>query len=277
MANAPPAIPTLPLNTGAAIPQVGLGVWQTPSGRVTQSAVTAAFQAGYRHVDTARIYGNEADVGAALRASGVPRADVFVTTKLWNDDQGYDRALVAFDASLERLGLEYVDLYLIHWPVAGKRLESWRALERLHADKRARAIGVSNFLVPHLEELLAKAKIVPAVNQIELHPFLQRQETCALCARKGIVVEAYSPLTSGKKLGHPGLQEVAKEAKRSPAQVLLRWGIQHGFVVLPKSTRAERIQENARLFDFSLSAEAMKRLDALEEGLATGWDPGGQD
>jgi diketogulonate reductase-like aldo/keto reductase len=272
-----PAIPALPLNTGATLPQVGLGVWQTPSGRVTRAAVAAAFQAGYRHIDTARIYGNEADVGAAVRDSGIARADTFVTTKLWNDDQGYDRALKAFDASLERLGLDYVDLYLIHWPVAGKRLESWRALERLYEDKRARAIGVSNFLVPHLEQLLAKAKVVPAVNQIELHPFLQRQDTCALCAREGIVVEAYSPLTRGKKLGHPVLEEVAKKTKRSPAQVLLRWGVQHGFVVLPKSTRAERIQENGRLFDFSLSAEAMKRLDALEEGLATGWDPGSQD
>jgi diketogulonate reductase-like aldo/keto reductase len=199
-----------------------------------------------------------------------------VTTKLWNDDQGYDRALRAFDASLERLGLEYVDLYLLHWPVAGKRLDSWRALERLHEEKRARAIGVSNFLVPHLQELLAKAKTRPAVNQIELSPFLQRRETVALCRQHGIVVEAYSPLTHGQRLDHPTLQKVAGKVGRSVAQVLLRWSVQHGNVVLPKSTKPERIAENGRIFDFTLDAEAMRELDGLEEGLATGWDPAEQ-
>jgi diketogulonate reductase-like aldo/keto reductase len=264
---------TLALSTGAAIPQVGLGVWQSPKGAGTQDAVIAALRHGYRHVDTARIYGNEKDVGEALRKSGVPRADLFVTTKLWNDDQGYDSALRAFDASLGRLALDYVDLYLIHWPVAGKRKESWRALERIFEEKRARAIGVSNFLVPHLEELLKDAKVVPAVDQIELHPFLQHKETVQLCAAKGIVVEAYSPLTHGQRMGHPVVVEVAKSVGRSPAQVLLRWGIQHGLVVLPKSVREERIAENIGLFDFTLDTDAMKKLDGLEEGLATGWDP----
>jgi diketogulonate reductase-like aldo/keto reductase len=266
-------IPSLELNTGARIPQVGLGVWQAPRGGVARDAVVSALRLGYRHIDTARIYGNEADVGEALRASEVARADVFVTTKLWNDDQGYDRALKAFDASLERLGLEYVDLYLLHWPVAGKRLDSWRALERIFHEKRARAVGVSNFLVPHLEELLAKAEVVPAVDQIEVHPFLQHRDTRAFCAARGIVVEAYSPLTHGERLRDPAVTEVAKRANKTNAQVLLRWGIQHGMVVLPKSVREERIAENAAVFDFELDADAMKRLDVLEQGAATGWDP----
>ena len=267
---------TLPLSSGAEIPQVGLGVWQSPRGASTRNAVLAALRVGYRHVDTARIYGNEADVGAAVRDSGIARAEIFVTTKLWNDDQGYDSALRAFDASLERLGLDYVDLYLIHWPVAGKRLESWRALERLHDEKRARAIGVSNFLEPHLLELLRTAKHVPDVNQIELTPFLQRRETRALCQEHGIVVEAYSPLTRGRRLGHPVVAGVAQRVGRTPAQVLLRWGLQHGHVVLPKSTRPERIAENGALFDFALDAESMSALDALEENLTTGWNPADQ-
>jgi diketogulonate reductase-like aldo/keto reductase len=267
---------TLALLTGARIPVVGLGVWQSPRGATTRDAVSTALRDGYRHVDTARIYGNEADVGAGLRASGVPRADVFVTTKLWNEDQGHDAALRAFDASLKRLELDYVDLYLLHWPVAGKRLDSWRALERLHAEGRAKAIGVSNYLRPHLEELLAHAKVVPAVNQIELSPFLQRREAVDLCKAKGIVVEAYSPLTHGQRLDHPAVVAEARRVGRTAAQVLLRWGVQRGFVVLPKSTREARIRENAAIFDFTLDAEAMVRLDALEEGLATGWDPARQ-
>jgi diketogulonate reductase-like aldo/keto reductase len=268
--------PVLQLNNGGAIPQLGLGVWQTPRGESTQDAVAAALRLGYRHVDTARIYGNERDVGIGVQKSGVPRAQVFVTTKLWNDDQGYDSALRAFDASLARLGLEYVDLYLLHWPVAGRRLDSWRALERIHADKRARAIGVSNFLSPHLDELLARAQVVPAVNQIEVSPFLQQRDTRAFCARRGIVVEAYSPLTHGRRLGDPAVTRVAKRVGRSPAQVLLRWGLQHGMVVLPKSTRETRIRENAAIFDFALDADAMVALDACEEGLVTGWDPRAQ-
>jgi diketogulonate reductase-like aldo/keto reductase len=263
----------LPLNTGASIPQLGLGVWQTPRGEATRHAVASALRLGYRHVDTARIYGNERDVGLGLHESGVPREQVFVTTKLWNDDQGFDSALRAFDASLGRLGLEYVDLYLLHWPVPGQRLESWRALERIHAEKRARAIGVSNFMPSHLEQLLARAHVVPAVNQIEVHPFLQHRETRALCAKRGIVVEAYSPLTHGRRLGHPTVKSVAERVGRSPAQVLIRWAIQHGMVVLPKSAREARIKENAAVFDFELDAAAMNALDACDEGLATGWDP----
>jgi diketogulonate reductase-like aldo/keto reductase len=260
------------LTTGAELPQVGLGVWQA-SPEDCRRAVAAALRLGYRHIDTARIYGNEADVGAAIRDSGIPRDQIFVTTKLWNDDQGYDSALRAFDASAKRLGLDYIDLYLIHWPLPGRRLDSWRALEKLHDDKRARAIGVSNFLVPHLEELFAKAKHTPHVNQIELSPFLQRRDTVELCRRHDIVLEAYSPLTRGKRLGHPEIKAIAGELGRSPAQVLLRWGIQRGFVILPKSVREERIRENAALWDFVLDVRQLARLDALEENLATGWDP----
>jgi methylglyoxal/glyoxal reductase len=266
-------VPSLTLNTGHSIPQVGLGVWQSPRGAVTQGAIGAALRLGYRHVDTARIYGNERDVGEAVRSSGVPREEVFVTTKLWNDDQGYDAALLAFDRSLQLLGLDYIDLYLIHWPVADRRLESWRALEHIFADKRARAIGVSNFLVPHLTELLAHAKVVPAVNQIEVHPFLPQEDTRAFCKEHGITVEAYSPLTHGKRIADPVITEVAHEAQRTNAQVLLRWGIQHGMVVLPKSVNEGRIAENAGLFDFELDEASMTKLDALEAGAATGWDP----
>jgi diketogulonate reductase-like aldo/keto reductase len=264
---------SIPLRSGSSIPALGLGVWQTPRGGATAAAVTAAIQAGYRHVDTARIYGNENEVGDAVRASALPRSELFVTTKLWNADQGYDATLRAFDASLSRLGLDYVDLYLIHWPVPGKRLDSWRALEKLHADGRARAIGVSNFLRRHLEELLAVAKVVPHVNQIELTPFLQRRETTAYCKEHGIVVEAYSPLTRGQKLSDPTVLSVARRLGRTPAQVLLRWGLAHGFVVLPKSTQAARIRENAALFDFEIGPADLSLLDGLEAGLVTGWDP----
>jgi diketogulonate reductase-like aldo/keto reductase len=266
-------IPWLPLAAGARIPQLGLGVWQTPRGAATVNAVKAALAAGYRHIDTASIYGNEADVGTAIRESGVRRDALFITTKMWNDDQGYDKALRAFDRSLARLKLEYVDLYLMHWPVPSRRLESWRALERIHDEQRARAIGVSNFLQPHLAELLPRAQVKPAADQIELSPFLQRSETVAYCRQHDIVIEAYSPLTHGQRLNHPVVAEIAARVQRSPAQVLIRWGLQNGLVVLPKSSRPARIRENAAVFDFELDGTAMQRLNALEEGLATGWDP----
>lgn len=264
---------TLVMNNGLEIPRLGLGVYETAPGEVTRNAVREALRVGYRHIDTARIYGNEADVGAAVRDSGVPRGEVFVTTKLWNDDQGHDAALRAFDASLSRLGLEYVDLYLVHWPVPGKRLESWKALEEIAGDGRARSIGVSNFMAQHLAELLGEVSVMPAVNQIELSPFNQQRAARAVCEENGIVVEAYSPLTRGQRLNDPVVAGVAARTKRSPAQVLLRWSLQTGLVVLPKSARPERIRENAAIFDFELSADDMAKLDALDEGLATGWDP----
>jgi diketogulonate reductase-like aldo/keto reductase len=263
------------LATGAQIPQIGLGVYQSAPGDLTHRAVATALELGYRHIDTARIYGNEADVGAAIKAGPVPRDQVFVTTKLWNDDHGYDSAMRALDTSLGRLGLEYVDLYLIHWPVPERRRDSWRALERALADGRAKAIGVSNYMVPHLRELIGDAKVVPHVNQIELSPFLQRRDTCALCREHGIAIEAYSPLTRGQRLSHPAVVAVARAVGRTAAQVLVRWSIQHSFIVLPKSIHRERIAENAAVFDFALDAAQMAKLDELEEGLATGWDPHG--
>jgi diketogulonate reductase-like aldo/keto reductase len=263
---------TVRLNTGARMPRVGLGVWQAPKGEETRAAVRAALELGYRHVDTARIYGNEADVGAAIRDSGVPRDEIFVTTKLWNADQGYDAARRAFDASLARLGLDHVDLYLVHWPVPELRLASWRALEELHAEGRARAIGVSNFMPRHLEELLGAARVVPAVDQVEASPFLQQRDTRAFCADHGIVVEAYSPLTRGRRLDHPVLVKVAAALGRTPAQVLVRWCLESDMAPLPKSTQRARIAENVAVFDFELGPHKAA-LDALEEGLATGWDP----
>jgi len=266
----------LALRNGRSIPQIGLGVWQARAGEVTRDAVRTAIRLGYRHIDTAKIYGNEADVGAAVKDSGVARDQVFVTTKLWNDDHGFDAALRAFDASLARLGLDYVDLYLVHWPVADKRIDTWRAMERIAKEGRARSVGVSNYLVPHLEELFTHASELPVVNQIETHPFLQHRETRALCEKHQIVVEAYSPLTRGRRLGDPKVVAIAKRIERTPAQVILRWGVQHGLVLLPKSTNAARIKENASLFDFALDDTAMKELDALDEGAAVAWDPRAQ-
>lgn len=264
---------TVKLNNGVELPRLGLGVFRAPRGEVTRQAVLAALAAGYRHIDTARIYGNERDVGAAVRGSGLPREDIFVTTKLWNEDQGYDSALRACERSLKDLGLEYVDLYLVHWPVPGRRLESWRALEKLLAEGKCRAIGVSNFLEHHLDELLGKARVVPAVNQVEQHPFLYQPALLRYCADKGIAVEAYSPLTKGLRLGDPRVVELARKYGKSPAQVLIRWCLEHGLVVIPKSVHAERIRENASVFDFSLSPEDLRRLDGLNEDLYTGWDP----
>lgn len=258
-----------------AIPQLGLGVYQSPNGAETVDTVRYALQHGYRHIDTARIYHNEADVGAGLRAAGIPREEVFVTTKLWESDQGYDSAIAAYRESLRLMGLEYIDLYLIHWPLPGKRRYSWMALETLLEEGRVRAIGVSNYLVRHLEELFSYAQILPAVNQIEMSPYnyLQRRDTLNLCAAQNIVVEAYSPLTKGRKLGDPRLAAIAARYGCAPAQVLLRWSVQKGFVVLVKSNQPERIRENAAIFDFALSTNDMALLDTFNENLATGWDP----
>lgn len=266
---------TITMRTRRAIPAIGLGVYKSEPGPVTRNAVEHALALGYRHVDTASIYNNEADVGDAIAASGLDRGDVFVTTKLWNEDQGYDKALVAFDRSLELLGLDYVDLYLIHWPVAELRLDTWRALERLTLDGRVRDIGVSNYMAHHLQEILDSAAVVPAINQIEMSPYnyRSRQDTIDLCDQHGIVIEAYSPLTKGRKLGDPVLSEIGGPHGKTPAQVLIRWALDKGFVVLPKSVNADRIAENFAVFDFSLTDEDVARLDALDEGLATGWDP----
>ena len=264
---------TVKLNNDVRMPILGLGVYQSPPGRVTRNAVNFALRVGYRHVDTARIYGNEADVGEAVRESGVPRGDLFVTTKLWNSDQGYDSTLRACEASLKRLGLDYLDLYLVHFPVPDVRKESWREMETLLKKGRCRAIGVSNFTIRHLEELITESDVIPSVNQIEFHPFLYQKELLKYCQRKRIQVEAYSPLARGERLKHPRIISLATKYSKTPAQLMIRWGIQHGLVVIPKSTREERIRENSQVFDFDISDDDMRSLDSLNEDLRLNWDP----
>jgi diketogulonate reductase-like aldo/keto reductase len=263
------------LNNGVEIPLVGLGVFRSPAGRTTRKAIEYAFKTGYRHIDTAHIYGNEADVGKAVASSGIPRQEIFVTTKLWNAHQGYDSTLKACEQSLRKMKLDFVDLYLMHWPVQDLRLESWKAMEKLLAEGKCRSIGISNFMVHHLEELLKNSDVVPAVNQIELSPYnyLQRRDLIELCDSRNIVIEAYSPLTKGRKLNDPQLVAIAGKYGKTPAQILIRWALEKRFVVLPKSVNRERIIENASVFDFSLSPEDLKILDGFNENLVTGWDP----
>lgn len=265
---------TVSLAGGVTIPQVGLGVFQVPSAQA-QRVVEDALAVGYRHVDTAAAYVNEAGVGAALRAADVPRAEVFVTSKLRNGDQGFDQALRAYDDTLERLGLETLDLYLIHWPnpEAGLWQDSWRALERLLDEGRVRAIGVSNFLVEHLRELASFASHAPAVNQIEVHPAFQQREVIAECERAGIAVEAYSPLGQGGALEHPMVREIAAAHAVSPAQVVLGWHVQQGRVVIPKTVSRERMVANAALAGLALTEAELAAIDALEAGDRIGNDP----
>jgi diketogulonate reductase-like aldo/keto reductase len=265
--------PRITLDNGIEIPQLGLGVYQSGAGGETERAVRWALDLGYRHVDTARIYGNEEDVGKAIRASDVPREEIFVTTKLWNSDHGEQQAVRACEGSLKRLGLDHVDLYLVHWPVAKVRRASWKGLTQLLESGKCRAIGVSNYTIRHLDEMAADGGVVPAVNQVELHPFLTQEALVARCREAGIVVEAYSPLARGKRMKHPTLARVAERAGKTPAQVLVRWSIQRGYVVIPKSVKRERIEENARVFDFVLPDDDMQRLDACNEDLRTSWDP----
>ncbi|MGW7413947.1 aldo/keto reductase [Streptomyces sp. NPDC054863] len=269
-----PHVPTVTLNNGVTMPQLGFGVFQVPDEETT-AAVGSALAAGYRSIDTAAVYGNERGVGRALAASGIARDELFVTTKLWNADQGHDATLAAFDASLDKLGLDHVDLYLIHWPTPARDLysETWRAFEKLLADGRTRAIGVSNFQPAHLERLLDKASVVPAVNQIELHPGLQQRELRAFHARHGILTEAWSPLAQGAVLGDPAITSIAARHGRSPAQVVLRWHLQTGNVVIPKSVTEARIRENLDVFGFVLSEQEIDAIAALDRGMRTGPDP----
>jgi len=264
---------TLELCNGVTIPRLGLGCYQLPDGPPALHAVDYALEVGYRHLDTARMYGNESSVGEAVRNSFVPREEIFITTKLWNDDHGYDRAITACQESLNDLGLDYVDLYLIHWPVEDKRRDSWRALETLAEEGLCRAIGVSNYMPRHLEELLGECRIRPAVNQVEFSPYLFLEDLLTLCRAEQIALEAYSPLTKGQRLGDPKLAEIAAECGRTPAQILIRWALQHDLIVIPKAGRPEHILENFEVRDFTLSAEQMTRLNALDEGLRTSWDP----
>ncbi|MER5890575.1 aldo/keto reductase, partial [Streptomyces sp. NPDC001941] len=258
-------VPSITLNNGVAMPQLGFGVWQVPDDEAAK-AVGTALEAGYRSIDTAAIYENEKGTGQAIAASGLPRDELFVTTKLWNSEQGYDSTLRAFDASLDKLGLDHVDLYLIHWPLPSKDayVDTYKAFEKIHADGRAKAIGVSNFLVPHLTRLMEETSIVPAVNQIELHPQLAQGELRAFHAEHGIATEAWSPLGQGRGLLEvPTVVAVAQKHGRTPAQVVLRWHLQTGNVVIPKSVTPSRIAENIDVFGFELDAEA-ERLGHAE-------------
>ncbi|MFW9803641.1 MAG: aldo/keto reductase [Candidatus Thorarchaeota archaeon] len=263
---------TIELNTGVKIPVFGLGTYLS-TGAGTSTLVEGALELGYRHIDTAAFYENEREIGEAVRKSGFDREEIFITTKLWNDDHGYDNALAAFEASLDKLGMDYVDLYLIHFPVYGKRQESWRALERILENGGAKAIGVSNYMEWHLNELLDHCESAPTVNQVEFHPFLYQKHLLDFCNSKNIRLEAYSPLTKGRRLNDKKLTDVAREYDRTPAQILIRWSLQHNLIVIPKSSNLDRIKENADVFDFSISNEDMERLNALDEDFRSSWDP----
>lgn len=268
-------VPVVALNNGVQIPQLGFGTWQIPEDD-TQAIVEHALGTGYRHVDTAAAYGNEAQVGAALKASGVPRDELFVTTKLWNADHGREKTLKAFDVSLEKLGVDVLDLYLIHWPTPRNDdyVETWKALEELLEGGRVRAIGVSNFQVAHLERLLAETDVVPAVNQIELHPHLTQAELSAFHAAKTIHTEAWSPLAQGGKLlDDETVAAIAGRVGKTPAQVVLRWHLQHGHIIFPKSVTPSRVDENFDVFDFDLTAEDLAAITALNRDERTGPDP----
>ena len=278
----------LTLNVGGSMPVLGLGTWQLSEGKEVETAVLWALEAGYRHIDTAKIYGNEQGVGRAIAKSEIPRQEIFVTTKLWNADQGYESALAAIDASLARLKLSYVDLYLVHWPHASdhreekgaagnKRRETWQAMEEILKSGKARAIGVSNYTVRHLEEMKTYASVMPAVDQVEFHPFLYQKELLEYCEKNNIVLEAYSPLVHGRRLSDERISTIAKAHHKTNAQVLIRWSLQHGCVVLPKSARKERIKENTGVFDFELAPTDMSALDSLHEDYHVTWNPNNSD
>jgi diketogulonate reductase-like aldo/keto reductase len=268
-------VPNLKLNNGVEMPQLGYGVFQIPNEETT-AAVSAALHAGYRSIDTAAVYGNEEGVGTALAAAGLERDELFITTKLWNTDQGYDKTLRAFDASLEKLGLEQLDLYLIHWPTPKRDLylDTWKAFEKLYADGKVRAIGVSNFHPAHLERILQTGGTVPAVNQIELHPYLRQDELRAFDAKHDIATEAWSPLAKGGDLlSEPAIVALAEKHGRTPAQVVIRWHLQLGNIVIPKSVTPTRIRENFDVFGFSLTGAEVASLSTLDKGERTGPDP----
>lgn len=267
-------LPSVTLNNGVDIPQVGFGVFLVPEAE-TKAAVASALDAGYRHIDTAKIYENESAVGAAIAESGIARDELFVTTKLWNSDQGYDAALDGFDASLKRLGLDYLDLYLIHWPMPAQDtyVDTWKAFERLYTDGRVRSVGVSNFQPPHLERLLDETELVPAINQVELHPWLQQKELRAFHAEHGIVTEAWSPISRGEKLSDPTIGSIADKHAVSPVQVILRWHVDVGNVIIPKSVNPGRMAANLDLFDIQLDEDDHAAIGTLDDGTRVGPDP----
>ena len=263
---------TAELNNGVKIPLLGLGTYLA-TGETCYRAIRHAIKIGYRHIDTAAMYNNEIEIGNAIRDCEEPREEIFVTTKLWNSDHGYKKAKAAFEASLDRLGLEYVDLYLIHWPVQGLRMESWKALEELYKEGKCKSIGVSNYMKWHIDELLKEAKVVPVVNQIEFSPYLYLKELQDYCMEKKIWIQAYSPLTKGRMLNDPPLVEIGKKYDRSSAQILIRWCLQRDTIVLPKSANQNNITENMEIYDFEISKEDMKTLDNFHRNMRTTWDP----
>ncbi|MEH7305958.1 aldo/keto reductase [Neobacillus drentensis] len=264
---------TTTLHNGVKMPWVGLGVFKVNEGDEVVQSVKAAIKNGYISIDTAAIYKNEEGVGQAIKESGVPREELFITSKVWNSDQGYESTLKAFETSLTKLGLDYLDLYLIHWPGKDKYKDTWKALEKLYKEGRVRAIGVSNFLVHHLEDLISSAEIKPMVNQVEFHPHLTQKELLAYCKNEGIQMEAWSPLKQGQLLNEPVLEDLAHKYNKSVAQVILRWDLQHGVVTIPKSIKDHRIIENADIFDFELSAEDMDKIDGLNQDSRAGSHP----
>lgn len=253
------------LHNGVKMPWLGLGVWMAADGDEVQRAVRWALELGYRHIDTAAAYGNEAGVGQAVRDSGIARDSIFVTTKVWNANQGYESTLAAFEESMKKLRLEYLDLYLVHWAVPGRYLDTWRALEKLYREGRVRAIGVANFMPEHLQDVMEHSDIKPMVNQVEFHPLLTQRRLLEFCRANQIQLEAWSPLfRGGEALSHPVIVEIAKKHGKTPAQVILRWDLQQEVVTIPKSVHKERIQENSEVFDFTLSPDEMERITALE-------------
>lgn len=263
------------LNNGLKMPQLGFGVWQVSDEQATP-AVKKALEVGYRSIDTAMIYGNEKGVGRAIKESNVPREELFITTKVWNADHGYENTLKAFDASLERLGLDYIDLYLIHWPTPkyDQYVDTYKAMEKIYKDGRAKAIGVCNFDIEHLERLLIECEVVPVVNQVERHPYFQQRELQDFCEKHHIIIEAYSPLMNGKDvLNDSVVKEIAKAYGKTAAQVILRWHLQTGVITIPKSVTPSRIEENFDVFDFELTAEDMEKMTALDRNLRIGAVP----
>ncbi|UFT99106.1 aldo/keto reductase [Radiobacillus kanasensis] len=264
---------TITLHNGVKMPWLGLGVFKVSDGEEAVNSVKAAIKNGYKSIDTAAVYKNEEGVGQGIREAGVPREELFITSKVWNSDQGYESTLAAFEASLERLELDYLDLYLIHWPVAGKYKETWKALEKLYKAGKVKAIGVSNFHIHHLEDLLDDAEISPMVNQVEFHPHLAQLELREYCQRKNIQLEAWSPLKQGELLNEPTIEKIAQKYNKSTAQVIIKWDLQSGVVTIPKSIKEHRIIENADVFDFELTAEDMKLIDGLNKNERVGPDP----
>lgn len=261
------------LNNGLPMPWLGLGVFQMNDGDEVETSVIKALELGYRSIDTAKAYRNETGVGKAIKNSGIPREEIFLTTKVWNDDLRKNRTLAAFEESLERLGTDYVDLYLIHWPVKDCYLDAWREMESIYQSGRAKAIGLSNFMIPHLQDVLRMCTVQPAVNQIEFHPQLIQPELLAFCREHEIQVEAWSPIIKGQVTDIPIIKDLAQKYGKTPSQITLRWHLQHQVVTIPKSSNPQRIAENSQFFDFELTAEDMAQLDSLDEGRRTGPDP----